>query len=231
MSCVLVVDDDADIRGLLREVLERAGHDVIEAGDGERGAAAVPRRAARSRDSRCLDAGLRRLADARTNPRVERRAGRDAECASPGARQGSRSARGSRRLRHEAVRPPRAARARGRALRKGRTETDAPQSYADSFLTIDFAQRAVTAGGAQVPITPLEFRLLAAFVRNPNQVLSQDQLIELAWGARRGRGRDQVKLYVGYLRRKLGEAPGAGVADRDGSRIWLPVHAPGLVAG
>jgi DNA-binding response OmpR family regulator len=92
-------------------------------------------------------------------------------------------------------------------LRKGRTETDSPQSYADSFLTIDFAQRAVTARGAQVPITPLEFRLLAAFVRNPNQVLSQDQLIELAWGLDRAGGRDQVKLYVGYLRRKLGELP------------------------
>src|SRR6266487_5380633 len=92
-------------------------------------------------------------------------------------------------------------------LRKGRTEADSPQSYADSFLTIDFAQRAVTAGGVQVPITPLEFRLLAAFVRNPNQVLSQDQLIELAWGLDRAGGRDQVKLYVGYLRRKLGELP------------------------
>ena len=54
-------------------------------------------------------------------------------------------------------------------------------------------------------MTPLEFRLLAAFVRHPGQVLSSDQLIEIAW-------RDplvqpeQVKLYVSRLRRKLGEA-------------------------
>ena len=37
MTRVLVVDDDGDIRGLVRELLERAGHDVVEAGDGNEG--------------------------------------------------------------------------------------------------------------------------------------------------------------------------------------------------
>ena len=37
MTRVLVVDDDADIRGLVRELLERAGHDVVEAPDGNEG--------------------------------------------------------------------------------------------------------------------------------------------------------------------------------------------------
>src|SRR5947208_15746767 len=37
MASVLIVDDDADIRGLLREVLERASHTAIEAGDGREG--------------------------------------------------------------------------------------------------------------------------------------------------------------------------------------------------
>ena len=50
--------------------------------------------------------------------------------------------------------------------------------------------------------------MLAAFVRNPNQVLSHEQLLELAWGNARNVERDQVKLYVGYLRRKLGVPPG-----------------------
>ena len=51
-------------------------------------------------------------------------------------------------------------------------------------------------------LTPLEFKLLSAFVRNPNQVLSSDQLLELVWGSS-ATSKDQVKLYVGYLRRKL----------------------------
>jgi DNA-binding response OmpR family regulator len=63
----------------------------------------------------------------------------------------------------------------------------------------------VTADGVDVPLTPLEYRLLAAFVGHPKQVLSWTQLLEIVW--RSGVGtRDQVKVYVGYLRRKLGHA-------------------------
>jgi DNA-binding response OmpR family regulator len=81
-------------------------------------------------------------------------------------------------------------------------------TYADPYLTIDWAQARVTVGRDEVQLTPLEFRLLSTFVRHPRQVLSRDQLLELVWGDAFGVGGDQVKLYVGYLRRKLGdEAP------------------------
>ena len=50
--------------------------------------------------------------------------------------------------------------------------------------------------------------LLAAFVRHPGQLLSHDQVLELVWGDSFSASRDQVKLYVGYLRRKL-EGAGA----------------------
>jgi DNA-binding response OmpR family regulator len=100
------------------------------------------------------------------------------------------------------------ARIEGLLRRAGTRTAAAPDSYSDAFLTIDFAQRQVTAGGRPVELTPLEFRLLGAFVRNPNQVLSHDQLLRLVWGESDA-SRDQVKLYVGYLRRKLSpEAPG-----------------------
>ena len=62
----------------------------------------------------------------------------------------------------------------------------------------------------QVALTPLEFKLLAAFVRNPNQVLSSDQLLELVWGDASGGSRARTKLYVGYLRKLETAAPGAG---------------------
>src|SRR5438105_1677809 len=58
-------------------------------------------------------------------------------------------------------------------------------------------------GVREVQLTPLEFRLLSTFVRHPRQVLSREQLLELVWGDAFGVGGDQVKLYVGYLRRKL----------------------------
>jgi DNA-binding response OmpR family regulator len=88
-----------------------------------------------------------------------------------------------------------------------RASRGAPQeesdSYADAYLTIDWAQARVTVGERDIQLTPLEFRLLSTFVRHPRQVLSRDQLLELVWGDTYGVGGDQVKLYVGYLRRKL----------------------------
>jgi DNA-binding response OmpR family regulator len=55
----------------------------------------------------------------------------------------------------------------------------------------------------EVSLTRLEYRLLSALVRHPHQVLGHDQLRELVWGDTVATSRDEVKLYVGYLRRKL----------------------------
>ena len=89
-------------------------------------------------------------------------------------------------------------------LRRSRPRDDVRrQTYADDRVTIDFAQRAVTFDGREISLTPLEYKLLSALVRHPRQVLSRDQLLELVWGDAYGVSGDQVKLYVGYLRRKL----------------------------
>ena len=50
-----------------------------------------------------------------------------------------------------------------------------------SALEIDFSNFSVKRHDREVALTPLEFRLLSAFVRHPHQVLTRDQLIELAW--------------------------------------------------
>jgi DNA-binding response OmpR family regulator len=89
-----------------------------------------------------------------------------------------------------------------RASRGSGREQEA-ESYADAYLSVDWAQARVLVGEREVQLTPLEFRLLSTFVRHPRQVLSREQLLELVWGDAYGVGGDQVKLYVGYLRRKL----------------------------
>lgn len=83
------------------------------------------------------------------------------------------------------------------------TTQDEQESYADAYLSIDWRQRRVLVGDREVQLTPLEFRLLSTFVRNPRLVLSREQLLDLVWGDSFGVGGDQVKLYIGYLRRKL----------------------------
>jgi DNA-binding response OmpR family regulator len=79
----------------------------------------------------------------------------------------------------------------------------------DEFLEIDRVRHRVSVLGHEVALTPIEFRMLATFAENPGRVLGHGQLLELVWGDRI-RERDEVKLYVSYLRRKLG-----GAADVD----------------
>jgi DNA-binding response OmpR family regulator len=88
-------------------------------------------------------------------------------------------------------------------LRRSGGKAEVFDAYSDGLIDIDYAQRRVTVDGRAVQLTPLEFKLLAAFVQNSDQVLSRDQLLDLVWGDPYGVSGDQVKLYVGYLRKKL----------------------------
>lgn len=75
----------------------------------------------------------------------------------------------------------------------------------DDFIHIDHPRHRVEVLGTAVELTPIEFRMLATFAENPGRVLSHGQLLDMIWGDRI-RERDEVKLYVSYLRRKLGDA-------------------------
>jgi DNA-binding response OmpR family regulator len=93
--------------------------------------------------------------------------------------------------------------------------------YVDGRLTVDHEQRLVTKRGEEVRLTPLEFRLLSAFVRHPGQVLSSDQLIEMSWRDPLVQP-DQVKLYVSRLRQKLGDAEAIETVRGFGYRYLPP---------
>lgn len=201
---ILAIDDDVMIREALGELLRGAGHDVRVAPDGRAGLRLFH---ADPPDLVILDVTMPELDGWQTLERIrdlsdvpvlmltartselERvrglRAGGDDYVAKPFGRQ-------ELLARVEAL------------LRRSRGSVRTDAAYADDAIEVDFAQASVRLRGAVVALTPLEFRLLSAFVRHPNQVLSRDQLFELAWVDRGHASTDQVKLYVGYLRRKIG---------------------------
>ena len=202
---ILVADDEEDIRGLVRTLLEKTGATVHEAADG--------REALREfhdwrPDLVLLDISmpeldgwhvLERIRDLSDVPVLMLTACGDELERVRGLQSGADDYVVKPFGRQELV-----ARVQALLRRAGRvTEDEAGETYADSYLTIDYPQRRVIVGDRDVRLTPLEFRLLSTFVRNPRQVLSRDHLLELVWGDTYGVGGDQVKLYIGYLRRKL----------------------------
>jgi DNA-binding response OmpR family regulator len=92
-------------------------------------------------------------------------------------------------------------------LRRSGETVEAKEVYDDGTVCIDFAARAVTVRGERVSLTPLEFRLLSALTEHAGQVLSRQQLIDLVWGRAYESSGDPVKIYIGYLRKKIEEEP------------------------
>jgi DNA-binding response OmpR family regulator len=86
--------------------------------------------------------------------------------------------------------------------------TDPVTAFDDGTLHIDLAHQEVSIDGSAVVLTPTEYRLLATLARHQGQVLSSDQLIELAWDDPSGLAPSRVKYAVLRLRRKLGWGEG-----------------------
>lgn len=199
---ILVVDDDPDIRGLLRELLDRRGFGVTEARDGQEALRAFY---TERPDLVVLDVAMPGLDGWKTLERIRELSDVPVVMLTAKASELEKT-RGLRAGADDYVTKPFGRQellARVEALlRRSGGRAPAPEVYSDAFLTIDFAQRTVTARGEPIDLTPLEFRLLTTFVRHPNQVLTHEQLLELVWGDAHA-AREQVKLYVGYLRKKL----------------------------
>jgi DNA-binding response OmpR family regulator len=73
-------------------------------------------------------------------------------------------------------------------------------------ISVDQVRHEATVGGRTFSLSAREFALLQAFVGHPRQVLSRQELLSMAWDMDFDPGTNLVDVYVGYLRRKLGEA-------------------------
>jgi DNA-binding response OmpR family regulator len=207
-ASVLVVDDNPDVRALVTTLLGRAGYLVSEAEDGR---AALKALYGQRPDLVVLDVNMPELDGWGTLERIRELS--DVPVIMLSARgEELEKVRALRAGADDYVTKP-----FGRQELLARVETvlrrsggsGTKETYSDSILTVDFGERRLTVGERDVELTPLEFKLLSAFVQHPNQLLEHGQLLEMVWGGERGTSRDQVKLYVGYLRKKLADAGAA----------------------
>ena len=203
---ILVIEDDSQIRKLLRVSLGAHGYDVDEARSGQDGVNQV---ASFKPDLIILDLGLpdidgkeviRRIREWSQIPIVILSA-RDqerekVEALDAGADDYVTKPFGVSEL---------LARMRVSIRRSAHTEGEPILTCGD--LVVDIAQRRVSMGQREIKLTPTEYDLLKELIQNAGKVLTHKQLLKSVWGIAFSEDTHYVRVYIGQLRRKIEEDP------------------------
>ncbi|HYL39713.1 MAG TPA: response regulator transcription factor [Candidatus Binatus sp.] len=201
---VLVVDDEAPIRQLLRGYLEGEYFEVVEAGDGPSAIASAREQAP---DVVILDVMLPGIDGVEVCRQL--RTFTDAYVLMLTARSEEidRIIGLTVGADDYLVKPfsPRELVARVKALlRRPRAETEVSPRI-PAGLDIDSARRTVRVDGAPIELTALEFDLLAALARAPGTVLRRPDLLGRVWGSEFVTDEHLVDVHIANLRRRLGD--------------------------
>ena len=216
---ILVIDDEAPIRRFLRASLDPKQFTLFEAEDGESGIRAV---AKKSPEVVLLDLGLpdmdgievaRKLREWTEVPIIVL------------------SARGQEQDKVDALdagaddyltKPFGVSELFARirvALRHTRRE-EPPDTVIEAFgVRVDLAARQVHRDGAEVHLTPNEYRLLAVLVRHAGRVVTHKQILKEVWGDAYVGESHYLRVYTGQLRQKL---------EADPAQPRLIVNEPGV---
>jgi DNA-binding response OmpR family regulator len=221
---LLVVDDDAGVRSLLRDYLEERGFAVAEAANGTQMREEIERALPDAvlldvrlpgEDGLLLARYLREryrlgiLMVTASGDVVERvvglEVGADDYIAKPFDLRELLARLKSVLRRRQATPPPETSAASTGAA------VDTPQRplrIPFGRCEVDMGARQVfEAGGAPVTLTVMEYALLAAFVENPNRVLTRDQLLEKTRNREREPFDRSIDIRIGRLRRKVEPDP------------------------
>lgn len=86
-------------------------------------------------------------------------------------------------------------------------------------LRVDMASRVVTLAGAEIRLTPIEYKLITTLARKAGRVLTYQQLLKEVWGPRYATQRQYLHVYMGHLRAKL---------ERDPAKPHFLITEPGV---
>ncbi len=206
---VLLVEDDAQMRKFVRIALESHDYRVVEAVSGDE---AVRQAAAYPPDVVLLDLGLPDM---------------DGLAVAKRLREWSAvpilviSARGQEDMKVKALdggaddyltKPFGAAELMARlrvALRHAARSREAPSAVVriGDDVELDLVKRQVRVRGAEVHLTPIEYKLLAALVKHAGMVMTHRHLLELVWGPGHAHQMQYLRVYMTQLRHKLEQTP------------------------
>jgi DNA-binding response OmpR family regulator len=202
---VLVVEDDADISGVLRFYFEAKGHEVVIARDGLQ---ALERVKCQDFDLMLLDVMLPKLdgwavleaVRAKSSlPIILLTALGSTEDVVKGLSLGA----------DDYLRKPfeiRELEARIHSVTRRREQGSESALIECAHISIDDRAKVVTVDGRQVALTPKEYELLKLFAREPGRVFTNEEIINCLWDGGRATSTD-VKQYIYHLRNKIERDP------------------------
>ncbi len=99
--------------------------------------------------------------------------------------------------------------ARLRALLRRRNDSSEEVTLVTtSSFTVDLDKRQITKSGVDVRMTPTEWNILDILLRNPDKLITQQQLLTEVWGPAYAKEANYLRVYMAQLRRKLETEPG-----------------------
>jgi two-component system response regulator MprA len=218
---ILVIEDDDAVRAAIRRALLLGGYEVLQAPTGEEG---LLRAQTDVPDAIVLDLGLPDI-DGMQVCRTLRQSGNR----TPILMLTARAAIEDRVDGLDAgaddylVKPydVRELQARLKAIMRRHVDGADGRVLRFEELELDPDAHAARVDGRTVDLTRTEFQLLELFLLNPRRVLSSELIYDRVWGYDFGPSGNALRVYIGYLRRKL-EADG-------GRRLLQTVHGVGYV--
>jgi two-component system KDP operon response regulator KdpE len=217
-TTVLVIDDEIQIRRLLRVCLERNGYNAVEAATGEEGIAQTIRHQPELilLDLKLPDTDgltvLKRIREWTQIPilvvSVRNREEEKIAALDSGANDFITKPFGTGELL-----------ARLRVVQRYAQTQTQPEVFTTGNLRVDLVARSVQVKGRTVKLTSTEYTLLHHFVQHAGKVLTHGHLLREIWGIAESEKTGPLRVYMGYLREKL---------EADPARPQLLVTEPGV---
>jgi len=205
-ATLLVIDDEVQIRRLLRICLERNHYQVFEAATGETGMDAAIQH---QPEIILLDLGLPDIDGLLVLKRLREWTQVPILILSVRGREDDKISALDSGANDYITKPFSTGEllARLRVVQRFHVAGARPQLFTSGDLSVDLATRTVKLKGVSVRLTATEYSLLALFVQHSGKVLTHGQLLREIWGSHEVDKTGPLRVYMGYLREKLETNP------------------------